>query len=201
MFIRPLQSLPALFVRENGINKPGEIHLLGKDGTKWPTSLLVNIRGSMSLGKGWKDFVKANGVESGFTLKLMWEDTTPVFCLCSADSTSDREQEEYFKAIRKQSLFMDPSNIENSSKDEKNKEENMSWERKKRGRGSTPLSLKQFVTLTITPCCFITCRLVSLSKSFLFQRISFLSCALGITYMYSPFDPFPGSSSTVCKRE
>ncbi|XP_013604127.1 PREDICTED: B3 domain-containing protein REM13-like isoform X3 [Brassica oleracea var. oleracea] len=153
-------SLPALFVRENGINKPGEIHLLGKDGTKWPTSLLVNIRGSMSLGKGWKDFVKANGVESGFTLKLMWEDTTPVFCLCSADSTSDREQEEYFKAIRKQSLFMDPSNIENSSKDEKNKEENMSWERKKRGRGSTPLSLKQFVTLTITPCCFITCRLV-----------------------------------------
>ncbi|KAL0653404.1 hypothetical protein Bca4012_096095 [Brassica carinata] len=75
------------------------------------------------------------------------------------DSTSDREQEEYFKAIRKQSLFMDPSNIENSSKDEKNKEENMSWERKKRGRGSTPLSLKQFVTLTITPCCFITCRL------------------------------------------
>ncbi|XP_048597417.1 B3 domain-containing protein REM13-like isoform X2 [Brassica napus] len=154
-------SLPALFVRENGINKPGEIHLLGKDGTKWPTSLfLVNIRGSMSLGKGWKEFVKANGVESGFTLKLMWEDTTPVFSLCSADSTSDREQEEYFKAIKKQSLFIDPSNIDNSSKDENNKEENMSWEGQKRGRDSTPLSLKQFVTLTIAPCCFITCRLV-----------------------------------------
>ncbi|CDY68668.1 BnaAnng27990D, partial [Brassica napus] len=127
-------SLPALFVRENGINKPGEVHLLGKDGTKWPTSLLVNIRGSMSLGKGWKEFIKANGVESGFTIKFMWEDTTPVFSLCSADSTSEREQEEYFKGIKKQSLFIDPSNIDNSSKDENNKEENMSWEGQKRGR-------------------------------------------------------------------
>ncbi|KAL0885958.1 hypothetical protein Bca101_009941 [Brassica carinata] len=159
------RSLPTLFVRENGINKPGEIYLLGKDGTKWPTNLLRDNIGRMSLGKGWKEFVKANGVESGFTLKLMWEDTTPVFSLCSADSTSDKEQEEYFKAIKKQSLFIDPSNIDTSSKDEYNKEANMSWERKKRGRDSTPSSLKQFVTLTITPSSVRQCRL-GLSKSF-----------------------------------
>lgn len=86
------------------------------------------------------------------------------FSLCSADSTSDSEQEEYFKAIKKQSLFKDPSNIDNSSKDQNNKEENMSWERKKRGRDSTPSSLKQFVTLTITPSSVRQCRLVSLSQ-------------------------------------
>lgn len=87
------------------------------------------------------------------------------FSLCSADSTSDSEQEEYFKAIKKQSLFKDPSNIDNSSKDQNNKEENMSWERKKRGRDSTPSSLKQFVTLTITPSSVRQCRL-GLLKSF-----------------------------------
>lgn len=94
----------------------------------------------------------------------MWEDTNPVFSLCSADSTSDKEQEEYFKAIKKRSLFIDPSNIDNSSKDKYDKEENMSWERKKRGRDSTPSSLIQFVTLTITPSSVRQCRLVSLSQ-------------------------------------
>ncbi|CAH8363735.1 unnamed protein product [Eruca vesicaria subsp. sativa] len=161
----PSLSLPALFVRENGINKPGEVYLLGKDGTKWPTSLLQKNRGCMSLGKGWKEFVKANGVESGFTLKLMWEDATPVFSLCCADSTTDREQEEYFKAIKKQTLFIDPINRNNGSKDENNKEDNVSWGRKKRGRDSTPSSLKQFVTLTITPSSVSKYRL-HLPKSF-----------------------------------
>ncbi|CAH8311012.1 unnamed protein product [Eruca vesicaria subsp. sativa] len=120
-------SPPALFVRENSINKPGEIFLLGKDGTKWPTSLLQKNRGRMRLGNGWKEFVKAN------------------------DSTNDKEQEEYLKSIKKQSLFIDPTNRNNGSNDENNKEDNVSWERKKRGRDSTPSSIKQFVTLTITP--------------------------------------------------
>ncbi|CAH2061207.1 unnamed protein product [Thlaspi arvense] len=155
--------LPRPFVRENGINKPGEISLLGKDGTKWPTNLLMNMRGTMSFGQGWKDFVKANGVESGFTLKLIWEDTTPVLSLCCAESTNDMEQEEYFKAIKKQSRFIDQSNRDKISKDENTKEE-----RRKNhlsGGDSTPSSQKQFVTLTITPSCFSTSKL-RLPKSF-----------------------------------
>ncbi|WZZ82728.1 hypothetical protein YC2023_103300 [Brassica napus] len=111
-------SLPKQFLRENGINKPGEICLLDKDGMKWPTSLLRDKKGIMSLGKGWKEFVKSNGLASGFTLKLIWEDTTPAFSLCCPESTSDKEQQEYFKHIKKQSLYIDPSNNgDNSSKD------------------------------------------------------------------------------------
>jgi hypothetical protein len=145
-------SLSAPFVRENGINKPGEICLLDKHGRKWLTSLLLDSKGTMSLGKGWKEFVKANSLETGFTLKLIWEETTPVLSLCSPESNSDREQEEISKAIEKHSLFIDPSNRDKISNNDK--EENMSWERKKdhlKSRDSTLSSQKQFVTITITP--------------------------------------------------
>ncbi|XP_010472478.1 PREDICTED: B3 domain-containing protein REM13-like [Camelina sativa] len=128
-------NLPAPFVRENGINKPGEIYLLDKDGRKWLTNLLLDSKGTMALGKGWKDFVKANGLESGFTLKLIWEETIPVLSLCCAESNNDRELEEFLKAIE-------------------NNEKSMSREKKKshlKWRDSTPSSRKQFVTLTITP--------------------------------------------------
>ncbi|CAF2124621.1 unnamed protein product [Brassica napus] len=147
-------TLPKLFVKENGINKPGEIYLLGKDGTKWLTRLLLDKKGLMRLGKGWKDFVKANGVESGFTLKLIWEDTTPSFSLCCAESTGDKDEEEYLEAIKKQSLSIDRRIRDKISKDENDKEEKMSWEREKinmRGRDSTTSSQKQFLTLAITP--------------------------------------------------
>nr|VDC90956.1 unnamed protein product [Brassica oleracea] len=147
-------TLPKLFVKENGINKPGEIYLLGKDGTKWLTRLLLDKKGLMRLGKGWKDFVKANGLESGFTLKLIWEDATPFFSLCCAESTSDNNGEEYLEIIKKQSLSIDRRIRDKISKDENDKEEKRSWEREKinmRGRDSTTSSQKQFLTLAITP--------------------------------------------------
>lgn len=115
------------------MNKPEEIRVLGKDGTKWPISLLLDKKGIMSLGKGWKEFVKANGLETGFTLKLMWEeDTTPSFSLCCAESASDRDEEAYLESIKKQSLSIDRRIRDKSSKDERR-----SWEREKihlRGR-------------------------------------------------------------------
>lgn len=83
---------------------------------------------------------------------MIWEETTPVLSLCSPESNSDREQEEISKAIEKHSLFIDPSNRDKISNNDK--EENMSWERKKdhlKSRDSTLSSQKQFVTITITP--------------------------------------------------
>ncbi|VVB08919.1 unnamed protein product [Arabis nemorensis] len=160
-------TLPMPFLRENDISKPGEIYLLGKDGTKWLTNLLLDKKGSMRLGKGWKEFVKANGVKTGFTLKLIWEDTTPVFSLCDVESTIDREQEEFSKSNEKESLFVDPSKSDKINKDENNKEESRSWERNKnylRGKDSTP-SKDQLVKLTITPASVRKCRL-GLSKCF-----------------------------------
>ncbi|KAG2259086.1 hypothetical protein Bca52824_078380 [Brassica carinata] len=144
-------SLPKQFLRENGINKPGEICLLDKDGMKWPTSLLRDKKGIMSLGKGWKEFVKSNGLASGFTLKLIWEDTTPAFSLCCPESTSDKEQQEYFKHIKKQSLYIDPSNNgDNSSKD------------------SSPSSQNRLVTIKIRPD-ILTCNRMRLPKQFVME--------------------------------
>ncbi|XP_024014112.1 B3 domain-containing protein REM13 [Eutrema salsugineum] len=147
-------TLPKPFVMENGINKGGEIYLLGKDGRKWPTSLLLDKTGQMRWRKGWKEFVKGNGLESGFTLKLIWEGTTPVFSLCSAESASDREEKEFSKAVEKQSIFKDPSKKDKIGKDENKKEERRSMERGKdhlRGRNSTASSQDQFLSFTITP--------------------------------------------------
>jgi len=146
---------------------------LDKHGRKWLTSLLLDSKGTMSLGKGWKEFVKANSLETGFTLKLIWEETTPVLSLCSPESNSDREQEEISKAIEKHSLFIDPSNRDKISNNDK--EENMSWERKKdhlKSRDSTLSSQKQFVTITITPS---SDRLVSLSND---------SCLVVVSLLY-----------------
>lgn len=156
-----LQSLPSLFVKDNGINKPGEIYLLDKNGRKWLTSLLLDKKGTMALGKGWKEFFKANVLKTSFTLKLIWEDRTPVLSLCGEESASDRELEEF-----KPSLFVDPNNRD------KIKKENMSMERKKndlKGRDSIPSSQKQFVTLTITPNSFRSCFLVSLLTNSCFR--------------------------------
>ncbi|XP_023639406.1 B3 domain-containing protein REM13 [Capsella rubella] len=160
-------SLAAPFVRDNGITKPGEICLLDKDGRRWLTNLGVDKKGTTSLGKGWKDFVKANGLESGFTLKLIWEETIPVLSLCCAESNCDRELEEFLKAIEKKSCLIDTRNIDKISNDENN-EESRSQEKKKnhlKWRDSTPSSDKQFLTLTITPASFERNRL-RLSKNF-----------------------------------
>ncbi|XP_010429449.1 PREDICTED: B3 domain-containing protein REM13-like isoform X2 [Camelina sativa] len=93
--------LPKPFVRENGI-KPGEMYLLGKDGKKWLIKLILDNKGTTKMRKGWKDFVKENNLKSSFTLKLIWEDTTPVLSLCDAESTSDSEQEDCSPSSQKQ---------------------------------------------------------------------------------------------------
>lgn len=115
------------------------MYLLGRDGTKWLTKLILDNKGTMKMRKGWKDFVKENDLKSSFTLKLIWVDTTPVLSLCGAESTSDSEQEEVSKAIK--------------SNNENNKEENQ----------------KQFVTLTITPSGVKKCRLVCLLNNSCFR--------------------------------
>ncbi|CAN8284173.1 unnamed protein product [Cochlearia groenlandica] len=151
--------LPIQFTRENGINKPGKIHLLGNDGSKWLANLLIENRGRMTLGDGWKSFVKANGLKTGenYTLELIWEDTAPVLCLCPAEySNGEREGEE-------ESVPVEPSSGNNIIKDENrkdvvvdenSKEESSSWERDKNHliwRDSTTLSQNRFLTVTITP--------------------------------------------------
>ncbi|XP_010472476.1 PREDICTED: B3 domain-containing protein REM13-like isoform X2 [Camelina sativa] len=93
--------LPKPFLRENGI-KPGEMYLLGKDGKKWLTKLILDNKGTMKMRKGWKDFVKENNLKSSFTLKLICEDTTPVLSLCDAESISDSEQEDCPPSSQKQ---------------------------------------------------------------------------------------------------
>ncbi|XP_018475783.2 B3 domain-containing protein REM-like 1 isoform X1 [Raphanus sativus] len=151
--------LPMQFTRENGINKPGKIYLLGKDGSKWLANLLVESRGRMTLGDGWKSFVKANGLKTGesFTLKLNWEDTTPVLSLCPPESNIDsREGGECSEAMEKEPLPIVPTTNgkEISKEGENSKKESSSWERETNlleWGDSTILSQNRFLTLTITP--------------------------------------------------
>ncbi|KAF8107181.1 hypothetical protein N665_0125s0010 [Sinapis alba] len=150
--------LPIQFTRKNGINKPGKIYLLGKDGSKWLANLLVESRGRMTLGDGWKSFVKANGLKTGesFTLKLNWEDTTPVLSLCPPEFSIDsREAGECSEAIEKEPLPVIPTNGKEISKEgEKREKESSSWERETSLlilRDSTVLNQNRFLTLTITP--------------------------------------------------
>lgn len=81
------QYLPLPFLRENDMNEPRMVTLLGKDGIRWMVNLLREKSGRMSLGKGLKDFSKANGLKIGesFTLELIWENATPVLCLISKE--------------------------------------------------------------------------------------------------------------------
>ncbi|KAL0733885.1 hypothetical protein Bca4012_010095 [Brassica carinata] len=179
-------SLPKQFLRENGINKPGEICLLDKDGMKWPTNLLRDSKGIMSLGKGWKEFVKSNGLDSGFTLKLIWEDTTPVLSLCCLESTCDKEEQEYFKRIKKQSLYIDPiNNRDNSSKDKNNKEENRSWE-----RDLTSSSQNRCVTIKIRPGILTRNRMVSSTLVLLISSITLRECNIS-TVLSNIFQRLP----------
>lgn len=160
------------FTRENGINKPGKIYLLGKDGSKWLANLLVESRGRMTLGDGWKSFVKANGLKTGesFTLKLNWEDTTPVLSLCPPEcSIYSIEGGECSEAIEKESLPIVPTSGKEIRKEGENREkESSSWERETNlliWRNSTVLSQNRFLTLTITPDSLKHGRLVSSSFS------------------------------------
>lgn len=165
------------FSRENGINKPGKIYLLGKDGSKWLANLLLESRGRMTLGDGWKSFVKANGLKTGdsYTFKLNWEDTTPVLSLCPEKYRTDtRAGEECSEAREKESLPIETSREEKisknnknkgeNSKQENNKEESSSWQRENshvRCIDLTSPSHTRFLTLTITPDSLRHGRLVS----------------------------------------
>ncbi|XP_010417225.1 PREDICTED: B3 domain-containing protein REM-like 1 isoform X2 [Camelina sativa] len=141
--------LPMQFTRENGINTPGKIYLLGKDGSKWLANLLLeNTRGRMTLGDGWKSFVKANGLKTGesVTLRLCWEDTIPVLSLCSEEYITDtRVGKKCSEASEKEPLPTVP---------ETKKDESSSWKRENnhmRCIDSTSPSQNHILTLTITP--------------------------------------------------
>uniref|UniRef100_A0A1J3CA80 B3 domain-containing protein REM12 n=1 Tax=Noccaea caerulescens TaxID=107243 RepID=A0A1J3CA80_NOCCA len=120
-------GLPLPFMRENRMNEPGTIALLGKDGTKWMANLLRESQGRMSLGKGWKYFARANGLEIGdsFTLESIWEDATPMLSLSSTQSKSDRRQqgEDCSNASEKESVSTEPSNEDKTKEDENNERE------------------------------------------------------------------------------
>ncbi|WZZ16678.1 hypothetical protein YC2023_109767 [Brassica napus] len=82
--------LPLDFTRVNGINKPGKITLLDKDGVKKQVVDLLDQNrniGIMRLGKGWREFCDAHGVKVGqsFLLELIWEDeeAIPVLKFCT----------------------------------------------------------------------------------------------------------------------
>jgi hypothetical protein len=140
---------------ENSMNKPGEITVLGKDGAKWLVSLLLERRGRMSLGKGWKDFAKANGLKTGdsITLESVWEGASPVLKLLRIESSSFRGQSEFSK----ESHFTDASSGQETREAEKNREESSSlWELEKRTycprkRDSSSDVKNRFLTLTLAP--------------------------------------------------
>ncbi|CAN7017911.1 unnamed protein product [Brassica oleracea var. botrytis] len=94
------------FMRANGMTKPGLITLVGKDGVKWKVNLYEERSGSsLCLGKGWKEFAKANGLKTGeyFTLELVWENEIPMLSLVNTESASDRKQRgEPSKAMEKE---------------------------------------------------------------------------------------------------
>lgn len=113
-------------MRENGLDKPGIITLLNKDGTKRLANLLRASTGRMSLGMGWKEFVRENGLNIGesFTLELLWQNETPMLSLSNTDPTSDtRHQGECSKASKKESVSSEPSSGKKTRKAKYNSEE------------------------------------------------------------------------------
>lgn len=149
------------------MNKPGEITLLGKDGAKWLVSLLLERRGRMSLGKGWKDFAKANGLKTGdsITLESIWENASPVLRLLHTESSSGRGQ----------SKFSEESNFKEASGHMTREAEN------NREKSS---SQNRFLTLTLTPEDVRDCVLVSSSSNTCF-RDSVFEFQLVVRCVYS----------------
>lgn len=129
------------------MNKPGEITLLGKDGAKWLASLLLERRGRMSLGKGWKDFSKANGLRTGDSIMLesIWEDATPMLRLLRIESSHGRGQSEFSKEF----LSTEPSSGNNTKKAENNREESRKYP--VRSRESSTAIQKRFMASTLPP--------------------------------------------------
>ncbi|KAG7567577.1 B3 DNA binding domain, partial [Arabidopsis thaliana x Arabidopsis arenosa] len=83
------------FLKNNGLGETKMVTLLGTDGTRRLANLLRENNGRMSLGRGWVEFVKANGLKIGqyFTLESIWANDTPILKLSSTnDSKSDIRQ-------------------------------------------------------------------------------------------------------------
>ncbi|KAF8103847.1 hypothetical protein N665_0183s0024 [Sinapis alba] len=84
-----VMHLPLSFTRMNGISKPRNIMLLGKDGVKKQVVDLLKNKstGTMRIGKGWREFCDAHGIKVGesFMLELIWEDkeAIPVLKFCT----------------------------------------------------------------------------------------------------------------------
>lgn len=129
------------------MNKPGEITLLGTDGAKWLASLILEKRGRMSLGKGWKDFAKANGLKTddSITLESIWENATPMLNLIRIESSSGRGQSDFSK----ESLSKEPSSVNMTKKADNNREESKKYP--PRSRESSSAIQNQFMALT-PPC-------------------------------------------------
>ncbi|CAA7033011.1 unnamed protein product [Microthlaspi erraticum] len=150
-------SLP--FMRENGLDKPGIITLLGKDGTKWLVSLKQGCTGRMSLGKGLREFAIGNGLKIGgsFTLELIWQDTTPMLSLLHTDSRSDKRQqgEHCSKASEREPVYTEPNSGNKTIKAKSNREERSSKELVRNKfppcrRASLSPNESRFATLTLT---------------------------------------------------
>lgn len=73
-----LQALPDKFVSElNGRQlRDVKLRVEGGGARAWEVEVVVNEYGDMHLGRGWKEFVRANGIELGQLL---------VFCYDGAD--------------------------------------------------------------------------------------------------------------------
>ncbi|XP_023639412.1 B3 domain-containing protein REM12-like isoform X2 [Capsella rubella] len=148
------QYLPMSFTRKIGLDKPGIITLVGKDGTKWEASLLKEKKEKMWLGKGWKKFALSNGLKSGdsFTLEAFLENGTPMLSLFSTQSTSDgSQQREFCKDSEKGSTSAEPSRG--------NKNRNATNDSDERRDSSSSIQ-NRFVTLTLTPEDVRDCKLI-----------------------------------------
>ncbi|CAE6006900.1 unnamed protein product [Arabidopsis arenosa] len=148
-------GLPLPFMRENGLNKPGEIGMLAKDGKKLMVSLLKDVNGRMSLGRGWRDFALVNGFQIGesITLELIWRDSNPMFRFSSTgtDSECDKRQGEYCsQACEEEPICIEPSG--NRDKKEKNNIEDKEY--------SSLETQNRVLTLTLKPKDVKDCNLI-----------------------------------------
>jgi len=161
-----LQYLPLSFTRDNGLDKPGMIFLLGKTGRKWEANLQREASGRIVLtGKGWKEFAMANGLKSGelFTLEAILEKGTPMLSLVNTQSTNYRSQQgECSRDSEKESsICAEPSRGNKKWKATNNRKET---------RDSSSAIQNQYVTLTLTPEDVRACTVVSSIKPLLFQK-------------------------------
>ncbi|XP_023639413.1 B3 domain-containing protein REM12-like [Capsella rubella] len=152
--IKSRRYLPLSFTRENGLDEPGIITLVGNDGTKLEAIIRREKTGMMCLGNGWKEFAISNGLKSGesFTLEAILENGTPMLSLCSTESTSGRSQQgECSKNSEKESISAEIIRGYKNSKATSTREER---------RDLSSAIQNQSVTLTLTPEDVRDCKLI-----------------------------------------